>query len=453
MNTFRRLLPSFLLSCALLGVASAQTNLVSGSGTVYPNLTNPDGLIYDQVLLTGQTATMQADPNQVLRCSFLDPNGDIVQVEFSGPGQVTIALDASTFVPAAPPSKYNQPSVSYVTGRPTVTVAGNTANTYVTIFTVGSATAVNQALFKTGEVYDGVADVQLLQVSGPAIGRIRAGNTRFGGSAGLTGIFAPNTNVVERAILYDIKATGSATPVLQFGAGSTFSLDSGAVLLAGGNLAQANNVAIDVTSGTGTTLTKITTVSNIRSDGSNITRSTVAGTVTFTGGTTGSLQIDGTAITNGNTGASSGSFNANFQDLIAGTNSPISLNGTVGVTWKFSGGNSGTWTVTSNTTSSGFTVQATISGTYTYVLSNNNNTFTLTMNYNTIATSVGGFGATTLNIGPTSNPALPKTLAMTVNRSTDTTGTYSYSLTMSDGTKTEFSGNYSPTSPLGLPSK
>jgi hypothetical protein len=449
-SRLRQLALAFL-ALSVSSFALAQNNIVSGSGTVFPNLSNPDGQVYDQVLLTGQTVTLQADTGQVLRCSFLDTNGDIVQAEFAGPGQFKIDLDASTFVAAAPPSKYNQSNVNYVTGRPTVTVTGNTASTYVNIFTVGSATAVNQALFKAGEVYDGVADVQLLSISGPAIGRIRAGNTRFGGSAGMTGIFAPNTNVAERAVLYDIKASGSATPVLQFGAGSTFSVDGGAVLLAGGNLVQPNNAAVDVTSGSGTTLASITTTANIKSDGSSLTRTTISASVTFTGGASGSLRIDGTAITNSNTGATSGSFSANFTDLIAGSSSPLKVNGVVGATWSFSGGNSGTWQVQTTTNTSGFSSTATLGGTYTYVLSNNNQTFTLTMNYDTITASVAGLGGITSNLSNGQYPTMPKSLTYTVTRTSETAGTYTYALTTHNGQITQFSGNYNSSSPLGLP--
>lgn len=461
---------------ALPALVCAQTNIVSGSGSqIVSNQQHPNGNFYDQVLLTGQTVTLQSVGSRVLRCSFLDTNGDIVQCEFSGPGQFTITLDPATYVAAAPAPKYNQPGVNYVTGRPTVSVTGNTADTYVSIFTVGRLTAYDptgaynfllpvsatnnpansgSSLFagQTGTSYDGLADVQLLQVSGSAIARIAAGNVRFGGSSGMTGIFAPNTTVTQRAILHDIKAAGSATPVLQFGAGSTFSLDSGAVLLAGGNLTQPNNAAIDVTSGTGTTLTSIVTTSNVDSNNTSITRATVSGTVTFTGGASGSLRIDGAAVV-GSNGSGSGAFAATFQELTAGANSPISLTGTVGVTWAFT---NSTWTVTSSTNTSGVAVTAELSGTYTYVLSNNNSTFTLTMNYNQIKTTttlpIVGSQTTTLNIGTSSNPPLPKTLAMTVNRTSDTTGTYSYTLTMSNGTQTSFQGNYSPASPLGLPS-
>jgi len=439
--------------------AEPPSNIVSGSGTVVgTDILHQNGNRFDQVLLTGQTVTLQTLGNRILRCSFVDTNGDIVQCEFSGPGQFTVALDPATFVAAAPAAKYNQPGVLYVSGRSTVSVTGNTADTYVSIFTVGKETAVNQTLFPVGEVYDGVADVQRLEISGPEIARIATGNTRFGGSSGLTGIFAPNTKVLQRAILHDIVASGSATPVLQFGAASTFSLDAGAVLLAGGSLSQ-NNTAIDVTSGTGTTLAKITTVSNVRSNGSSLTRGTISSSVIFTGGATGSLQIDGNFVIGGSPGggssgggSSSGSFSANFQDLISGPNSPFKLDGTAGVTWNFSGGNSGTWTVQVVSQVSGFSSTSTISGTYTYELSNNNQTFAMTLNYDQIAASVGGFSGVTLPINASSNPALPKTFAITVNRTSDTSGTYVYSLTMSNGTVTQFSGNYSPAAPLGLPS-
>src|SRR5262245_56195548 len=121
-SRFRQLGLAFLAAFSLGALARAQNNIVAGSGTVFANLSNPDGLTYDQVLMTGQSVTLQADTGQVLRASFLDTNGDIVQAEFSGSGQFKIDLDPTTYVAAAPATKYNQPTVSYVTGRPTISV-------------------------------------------------------------------------------------------------------------------------------------------------------------------------------------------------------------------------------------------------------------------------------------------------------------------------------------------
>jgi hypothetical protein len=456
-HSLSRWLIAALAGCAAHTAAFALNNVVSGSATIVADsVLHANGNRYDQVLLTGQSAVLQADGNKVLRASFLDPNGDIVQCEFSGPGQFTITLDPATFVAAGAAAKYNQPGVNYVTGKPTVSVTGNTANTFVSIFTVGRNNAVNQALFPTGMTYDGVADVALLQLSGTAVGSVLTGNARFSSSSGMTGIFAPNTAVQNRAILYDIKASSAATPVLAFGSNSTFAQDSGAILVAGGDLVQPNNAAIDVTAGSGTTSATITTVANVKSDGTTVVRATVSSAVTFISGGSGTVRVDGVAVVNPNTGASSGTFNATFSDLLASSNSPFNFNGVVGVKWNFSGGNSGTWTVESTTTTQGINSTATLSGTYTYAVTNGGAGFTFTMNYERIAATVVvpflGAQTTTLNITANSNPPLPKTISMTATSSGTGTGSYQYTLTMSNGQQTSFSGNYTPGTPLALPS-
>lgn len=447
-----RRLAATLAGCALPAFALAANNIVSGSGTlVNDGVKHENGNFYDQVLLTGQSIVLKADGTKILRCSFLDTNGDIVQCEFSGPGQFTITLDPATFVAAAPAAKYNQPGTNYVTGRPTVKIEGNTADTYVNIFSVGKSTAVNQALFPAGQAYDGIADVQLLQISGSAMAAVLTGNTRFGGSSGMTGIFAPNTDIKSRAILYDIKASAAATPVLQFGSGSTFAQDSGAILLAGGDLIQPNNAAIDITSGTGSTLASIVTRANIRSDGSNLQRVTVFSSVTWISGGSGSLKVDGTAVFNPSTGGSSGQFAATFSDLLKSSNSPFKFDGNLDIKWTFSGGNEGTWSVETTTNTQGLSIKSTLSGTYTYAVTNNGSGFSFTLNYNQISTNTGFGPPLVINIGTSSNPPLPKSISMTATSTAAGTGTYQYTLTMSNGQTTSFSGNYTPGTPLSLP--
>lgn len=449
--SFARKITAVLGCCVLPSFGFAANNIISGSGTIVANgakAGNNDNL-YDQVLLTGPSAVLRTDGTKILRASFLDPNGDIVQCEFSGPGQFTIELE--DFVAAAPAAKYNQPTVSYVTGRPTVKIDGNTVDTYVNIFSVGKQTAINQALFPAGMTYDGIADVKLLQISGSAIASVLTGNTRFSGSTGLTGIFAPNTNVKNRAVLHDIKASSSATPVLQFGSGSTFSQDAGAIRLAGGNLIQPNNASIDVTAGSGATVASIVTTANIRSDGTEIVRTTVSSTVTWISGGTGTVKVDGTAVVNTSTGGSTGSFAATFSEMLASSNSPFKFDGNVNVKWVFSGGNNGTWSVETTTVTQGLSIKSTISGTYTYAVTNGGAGFSFTMNYDQISTNTGFGPPLTINITAGSNPPMPKTIAMTATSTAAGAGSYQYTLTMSNGQTSTFSGNYTPGAPLGLP--
>src|SRR4051812_47319999 len=68
----------------------------AAQGTEFSNIQHPNGNIYDQVLMKTASITVTADPGQVTRVSFLDPQGDIVQAEFSGAGSLSISLANST---------------------------------------------------------------------------------------------------------------------------------------------------------------------------------------------------------------------------------------------------------------------------------------------------------------------------------------------------------------------
>ena len=223
--------------------------VIEGSAnTVGENITHSNGNVYTQVLLTGRSATLSQDGTEIIRISFLDINDDIVQVEFSGKATVTVTLDAETFVAAAPPTKYNQSSVNYVKGHPTIRVEGADENTFLSIFTVGSINAVNQALFPEGEEYDAMADVALLEITNSTgFGGILCANTRFSGSTGKVGIEAPGIPVSVRVLVGDINASGDAVPYLLFGRGSFWvAAPNSGLRITGGDLVQTNGASIVV---------------------------------------------------------------------------------------------------------------------------------------------------------------------------------------------------------------
>ena len=84
---------------AVITVAAPSVPLVlDGSGDIAgENIQHPNGNVFDQVLLTGESVRLQAKPNQITRVSFMDETEDIVQVEFSGAGTFTVTLDPTTF--------------------------------------------------------------------------------------------------------------------------------------------------------------------------------------------------------------------------------------------------------------------------------------------------------------------------------------------------------------------
>jgi len=223
--------------------------IVEGSGyMVGENITHANGNVYNQVLLTGQSITLQSEGTEITRVSYIDVNDDIVQIEFSGNAVVTVTLDPETFEAAAPPIKYNQPSVNYVKGRASITVEEADESTFISIFTVGPINAVNQALFSENAVYDGMADVSLLEIiNSKGFGGILCANTRFSNTKGAVGLMAPGVAVAVRVLIGDIDAMGSAVPVLLFGEGSfTVNTANPGLRVAGGDLIQTNGSSIVV---------------------------------------------------------------------------------------------------------------------------------------------------------------------------------------------------------------
>ncbi len=219
--------------------------VLEGTGNVVgENILHPSGNIFDQVLMTGESIKLRAKTNQITRVSFLDEDDDIVQVEFSGTGLVSVDLDPATFSPPAPPVKYNQPTVNYVKGRPTVRVEGSDESTFLSIFTVGMINAVNQALFPEGVVYDAEADVTLVEViNSTAIGGMQMSNVSFAGSEGRIGVDARRVKIATRLTVGDIDASDLAVPHLLFEPGSfTVNVPNSGMRITGGDLIQSNGL-------------------------------------------------------------------------------------------------------------------------------------------------------------------------------------------------------------------
>ncbi len=250
-----------------------QDLILEGTGNVVgENIIHPNGNIFDQVLLTGESIELQAKPNQITRVSFMDEDEDIVQVEFSGSGTLTVTLDPTTFLPPALPPRYNQ-EVSYVTGKPNVVIEGADSSTFFSIFTVGSINAVNQALFPEGQVYDAKADVSLVEViNSTGMGGMQLSNTVFSGITGKVGVDATGVPIAVRLTLGDIDANGDAVPHLLFGEGSfTVPANNSGLRITGGDLQQSNGVSIVVAPDGSTTpgFETLITQDNVKSDGSD----------------------------------------------------------------------------------------------------------------------------------------------------------------------------------------
>lgn len=128
-------------------------------------------------------------------------------------------------------------------GHATITLAAVTANSHVSIFTVDTLTAVDHTLFRSGETYDGVADVALLSIvsADGRFGGIRTANAEFSGTRGLTGINAPGVQIAGPVNLHNVSASDTATPVLLTGP-----VDTGQIGVTGEDLHQPNGREIQV---------------------------------------------------------------------------------------------------------------------------------------------------------------------------------------------------------------
>lgn len=223
---------------AILGIAS-RAKLVGLGTEVGSNIVHPNRNVYDQVLLQGSAATLTADPGEVTRISFVDLTDDIVQVEFSGAGALTVVLE--NFSGPALAANYNQPDVAYMKGHAGIVITGADETTHVAVFSVGSANSVNQGLFRSNVTYDGVADIAYLAImsANGKFGGIRAGNVNFFATKGFTGIYAPEVQFRGPVFVGEINAFDSASPVLVIGAVTD-------VRVTGGDLQQPNNRPVRV---------------------------------------------------------------------------------------------------------------------------------------------------------------------------------------------------------------
>ncbi len=228
---------------AVVGPGASSVEKVGGQASeVGSNIPLPTtGKTYDQVLLQGASASITADPGQVTRLSYVDLSNDIVQVEFSGAGRLSIELESASGPMRA--TNYNQPEVAYMKGHAGIVITGADETTNVSIFSVGTITALNQAIFRSDVDYDGVADLAYLVIvskgSSGQFGGVRAANANFVGAKGMIGVVAPGVEFVGPVYVGDINTDGAGNPMLLLGS-------AGTVQINGGSLWQNNLKAVQV---------------------------------------------------------------------------------------------------------------------------------------------------------------------------------------------------------------
>jgi cyclophilin family peptidyl-prolyl cis-trans isomerase len=246
---------------AIFGVTT--TNEVIDAATVLlpTHILHPNGNYFDQVLLTGAAATITAVPGQATRTSYIDDNDEIVQVEFSGNGSLSLVLDNPSG-PAAPVN-YNQ-AVNYMKGHAGIVISGADDTTNVSVFSVGRSTAFDPTsayniiqpisatnvpanngspLFQghASTVYPGFANIAFIAISSVngKFGGVRTSNAKYTASKGYTGVYAPGVAFTGPVFVGNIVASGSATPLLIIGS-------SPDTRITGGDLLQANGQPVQV---------------------------------------------------------------------------------------------------------------------------------------------------------------------------------------------------------------
>lgn len=264
-------------SAAIVGLSSAAK--IVGRGTEFPDILHGvTKFTYDQILLEGTAASVTADPGQILRMSYIDLNDDIVQVEFSGAGTLSLVLEGVSG-PAAP-LKYNQ-GTTYMKGHAGIILSGANASTNLSVFSVGRANAANQALFRNDTTYDGFADIAYIAITSTdgKFGGLRTANASYFGTQGFTGVYAPNVQFTGPVFIGDIRAESEATPVLVIGSGSDTRITGGDLLQTNGKAVQVGGLSqLRFTAGSnshGTALSAQANQSRLEQNGTDVTTQVV----------------------------------------------------------------------------------------------------------------------------------------------------------------------------------
>lgn len=229
--------------------------IVEGFGVEIGSNLALQGGSYDQILLTGTSVTVAADPGQVVRVAFLDEGGDIVQAEFSGKGTMTVSLENARtlgevgYVNRNPDQLLNGKPLAYMQGLATLVVDKPELNTNLGVFAAGPLQNPGFFAGQARQGDNGMADIaRVLLVGDPGngagysnMGGIRMGGVVFGAGTGVVGIRGENVAVQTTVAIGDIDARGSGVPTLMFNSNSQFQ----SVFVRGGDLRQSNGASFD----------------------------------------------------------------------------------------------------------------------------------------------------------------------------------------------------------------
>ena len=261
------------MGTVMVSETAGETELMlAGVAELVDDQTEFQGKTYNGYELEESTVTFRSVAGETTRISFLDPDGDLVFVDFSSDDPATeMVITLEGFSGTLEESPYDQPDTLYARGLATVTVLNPTELTWLRVVSLGNhvdrvdlaliedntfagavdgiadikAVAIEGDTF-AGEV-DGIADIKVVVIEGGGrIGAIDAANANFVGSSGEIGIDAAGT-VVKRALsIGDITPSEGALPVLRISGTSLDAANAGEgetviteIQIAGGDLREA----------------------------------------------------------------------------------------------------------------------------------------------------------------------------------------------------------------------
>ena len=215
--------------------------MLAGVAELVDDETEFQGKTYNGYELEKSTVTLRSVAGDTTRISYLDPDGDLVFVDFSSDDPATeMVITLEGFSGTLEESPYAQPDTRYARGLATVTVINPTELTWVRVVSLGNhIDRVDLALIEADTfagAVDGIADIKAVVIEGEgSIGVIDAGNANFLGESGAIGIDAAGINVLRVLSIGDITPSGTAQPQLRVDPVSSIE----AILVAGGDLAEA----------------------------------------------------------------------------------------------------------------------------------------------------------------------------------------------------------------------
>ena len=188
-----------------------------------------DRIVFDELVLRRPTMSVTAAPKKPMRVTFLDLRGNLVHVDFSGAG--TLTIDLAEAKPIEPALLEHGRRVACIKGQAAIAITGADESTHLAIYSARrqpGGPGVNRTR-------DGLAHIASLSIASRngRFGGVRTGNVWFHATQGFVGILAPDVHFRGPVIIGNINASGDAAPMLQLGSAAD-------VRVAGGNLHQAN---------------------------------------------------------------------------------------------------------------------------------------------------------------------------------------------------------------------